>query len=50
MEVYVRSAHNGGANVGLMDGGVRFVADNVDTTIFSRLGSRRDGQNISSDY
>ena len=50
MEVYVRSAHNGGANVGLMDGGVRFVADNVDTTIFSRLGSRRDGQNVSSDY
>ena len=50
MEVYVRSAHNGGANVGLMDGGVRFVANTVDTTIFSRLGSRRDGQNISSDY
>ncbi|MFM8802846.1 MAG: DUF1559 domain-containing protein [Planctomycetia bacterium] len=50
MEVYVRSAHRGGANVGLMDGAVRFVTDGVDPTIFSRLGSRQDGAVVGSDY
>jgi len=41
---HTRSAHPGGAQIGLADGSVRFVSDNIDTQTFQYLGSRDDGE------
>ncbi|MEY2724683.1 MAG: hypothetical protein RLZZ458_550 [Planctomycetota bacterium] len=38
------SVHTGGAQFLLADGAVRFVSENIDPTILSRLGSRADRQ------
>lgn len=38
------SFHPTGANILLVDGTIRFVASNVDTSIFQHLGNRRDHQ------
>ena len=40
------SFHTGGANFLLVDGAVRFIGTSVDSGIYQRLGSRRDGQVI----
>ena len=40
------SFHTGGANFLLVDGGVRFIGSSVDSGVYQRLGSRRDGQVI----
>ena len=46
------SPHNGGVNVGMLDGSVRFLGNKVDTKpdggILQRLGDRADNQEIPS--
>ncbi|MGE3315832.1 MAG: DUF1559 domain-containing protein, partial [Planctomycetaceae bacterium] len=43
------SRHEAGAQIGLGDGSVRFVADTVDPNILDNLANRRDGK-IIGDY
>ena len=43
----VGSFHTGGINVGLGDGAVRFVTDDVDSAILRALGDPRDGRVVS---
>ncbi|MCA9153760.1 MAG: DUF1559 domain-containing protein [Planctomycetales bacterium] len=43
-----RSQHPGGAQVGLGDGSVRFVADTVDLTTWRALGTRQGGEVLGS--
>jgi type II secretory pathway pseudopilin PulG len=38
--------YRGGCNIGLADGAVRFVSENIDPTIFERLSTMADGQVI----
>jgi prepilin-type processing-associated H-X9-DG protein len=40
------SSHRGGLNVAFADGSVRHVSFTIDPTVFSRLGTRADGQPI----
>jgi prepilin-type N-terminal cleavage/methylation domain-containing protein len=40
----VKSYHTGGIHVGMADGGVRFVGENVNTNTLRRLASMNDGQ------
>ena len=44
-----RSSHPGGVNILLVDGAVRFVGNNVDSTTWKNLGLRADGQ-VLGDY
>ena len=37
------SQHPGGANFGLVDGSVRFLAETIDTVMYTRLAARNDG-------
>lgn len=41
------SAHNGGLNMALCDGSVRFVNYSIDTTTHRALGNRRDGKVVT---
>ena len=41
--VLARSRHTSGVNVGMADGSVRFVSDNVDVTAWQGAGSRAGG-------
>lgn len=41
-----KSNHEGGAQLVLADGSVRFISENIDYMTFQRLGDRRDGQPI----
>jgi prepilin-type N-terminal cleavage/methylation domain-containing protein/prepilin-type processing-associated H-X9-DG protein len=43
------SFHLGGANFLLVDGSVRFIGSSVDSGVYQRLGSRRDG-NVIGEY
>ena len=38
--------YRGGCNIGLADGSVRFVSENIDPTVFERLSTMADGQVI----
>ncbi len=42
-----RSRHNGGVNLALCDGSVRFVADAVDLTVWRALATRAGGEAIN---
>ncbi|MGL4550355.1 MAG: DUF1559 domain-containing protein [Gemmataceae bacterium] len=42
--VPARSKHTGGVNVGLADGSVRFITDNITLLTWQLLGNARDGQ------
>ncbi len=44
------SHHSGGTQITLADGAVRFISNNVDQEVFSRLGSRADGKLIIGEY
>ena len=44
-----RSWHTGGANVLMADGAVRFLSDNIDTSLHRALHSR-DGGEVVSDF
>ena len=39
-----RSRHTGGAQVGLADGSVRFISENIDLQTWQWIGARNDGQ------
>lgn len=43
-----RSKHNSGVNVGLADGSVRFVANNVNLLLWRSMGTRSGGESISN--
>jgi prepilin-type N-terminal cleavage/methylation domain-containing protein/prepilin-type processing-associated H-X9-DG protein len=45
-----KSYHDGGVNLLLCDGSVRFVTNSVDATTWARVGSRSDGQVIPGDF
>jgi len=45
-----RSKHTGGVNVGLLDGGVRFIANSITPVTWSLLGSSKDDQPLPSDF
>jgi hypothetical protein len=44
------SDHHGGANYGLGDGSVRYIANTVDANIFALLGSMADGVATNPDF
>jgi len=44
-----RSAHAGGVNAAMADGGVRFIVNTVDFVTYQRLGSRNDGSSATDD-
>ncbi len=41
-----RSYHTGGVHVGMADGAIRFVSENIDRTVFSNLGTIAGGEII----
>ncbi|MCA9085450.1 MAG: DUF1559 domain-containing protein [Planctomycetaceae bacterium] len=43
-ETHMRSWHEGGAQIALADGSVRFVSSNVDTATFQAVGTIRKGE------
>jgi hypothetical protein len=50
MFVSARSYHPGCVNLGMADGSVRVIADEVDATIYQGLGSRNGGEVIPSSF
>jgi prepilin-type processing-associated H-X9-DG protein len=44
-----RSKHDGGVNVALADGSVRFVADSIDLATWRALGTRANGDLVTMD-
>jgi hypothetical protein len=44
------SNHVGGAHFALCDASVRFISENVDTVTYGRLGGRKDGEPLPSDF
>jgi len=42
--IYARSFHVGGVHLGLGDGSIRFVSENIDRTLFQGLGTRQGGE------
>lgn len=42
--IFARSQHTGGVHVGLADGSVRFISENIDGQLYGYLGSRADGK------
>jgi len=47
-ELSFGSRHTGGANFGLADGSVRFMADAIDASIYSAMGTRNGNETVSS--
>lgn len=45
-----KSVHTGGAHFVMCDGSVKFLTDSIDYTNYQRLGDRRDGQSVTTDY
>ncbi|WP_406697171.1 DUF1559 domain-containing protein [Singulisphaera sp. Ch08] len=45
----VSSNHSGGVNVGLADGSVKFIKDAISTSVWWSLGTKSNGETISSD-
>ncbi|MCY2976640.1 MAG: DUF1559 domain-containing protein [Planctomycetota bacterium] len=46
-ELSFGSKHRGGANFAFCDGSVRYLDENIDNVIYSRLGSRNSGQIVT---
>lgn len=46
MFVLPRSWHMNGVNLGLADGSIRFIADNIDPAVFKATGSRNGAESI----
>jgi len=49
MELAFGSYHVGGANFGMCDGSVHFIADSIDLKVYQNLGARNDGNHVSID-
>jgi prepilin-type N-terminal cleavage/methylation domain-containing protein/prepilin-type processing-associated H-X9-DG protein len=49
MHAAARGYHNGGVNVSMGDGSVRFIRDTIDLTTWQGLGSRGGGEVVSFD-
>lgn len=47
--LHARSAHTGGAHVAMVDGAVRFVNDNIDSTLYRSLATRAGGE-VTGDF
>ena len=45
-----RSRHSGGVNLAFCDGHVRFIPDEIDTTVWRNLGAIADGNSVVIDY
>jgi prepilin-type processing-associated H-X9-DG protein len=45
--IYARSYHQGGANVLMADGQVRFVSEFIDVATFRAVGSRAEGESVA---
>jgi len=45
-----KSVHTGGAHFVMCDGSVKFLTDSIDYTNYQRLGDRRDGQLITTEF
>jgi prepilin-type N-terminal cleavage/methylation domain-containing protein/prepilin-type processing-associated H-X9-DG protein len=43
-----RSAHSGGVNIALADGSIRYVADNIDQSVWRGLATRAGGETVSA--
>jgi prepilin-type processing-associated H-X9-DG protein len=48
--VTASSRHSGGVNLALVDGSVRFVANQIDLTLWRALGTRAGGEIVAEDY
>ncbi|QDV42282.1 hypothetical protein Enr13x_21270 [Stieleria neptunia] len=46
--ISARSMHNGGVNVMLMDGSVRYVADQIDLTLWRAIGTRDGSETLQN--
>ncbi|HEY2828187.1 MAG TPA: DUF1559 domain-containing protein, partial [Pirellulales bacterium] len=47
-EYCIGSKHSGGANLGLADGSVRFISENVDAATWELLGGIEDGNSMTN--
>jgi len=45
--ISARSYHNGGVNVGMADGSIRFVPDTIDLTVWAAVSTLNDGETTS---
>lgn len=45
-----KSSHPGGAQMVMVDGSVHFLQETISYEIYQRLGDRRDGHDIGTDY
>jgi hypothetical protein len=45
-----RSAHGSGVTAGMCDGAVLFIPDEIDYTVYQRLGGRNDAGSVSTDF
>ena len=48
--VQARSYHPSGANIGMADGSVRFVGDDIAASVWTPLGSRKGGETIPGNW
>ena len=47
--VGARSQHQGGVNVAMADGSVRYVIDNIDLATWRAMGTRDNGDEVALD-
>ena len=45
-----RSGHGSGVTAGMCDGAVLFIPNEIDYTVYQRLGGRNDGTSVSTDF
>jgi prepilin-type N-terminal cleavage/methylation domain-containing protein/prepilin-type processing-associated H-X9-DG protein len=50
MHISASSYHNGGVNIGMCDGSVRFVADGISFTTWQAMGTRSAGDIVGPDF